>query len=344
MPHVFTCSVRRGAVRLSRTWEADANERFAPAHSGGGGSNAGRSGPSTVGRRGVGVHAAGCRELRWDFVVVHGRRLGHGQRCSRLRIPRSGGACPDARTLVRHREAFKMAWHRKWGPPIGSWHVEFQPRKRRPEHQRHAPHLHMYLGLPSESTRTSLRHCNGARLDGTGWRNASASTRGVPWLEAPEGEFADWMLATWWRIVGSGQTTHRTRGADIPPAFWSDDVEAVSLTGLQSQTTSGGSRASSARKRRPETSAAFGSGAYGVNGMASLRSRAQAVSTENPAFFKERRIYRRLVEEQLRAEAAKFGQTTRGYRGPRGPGRADSVPKKDAPHVAGLVAGARPGA
>ena len=47
---------------------------------------------------------------------------------------------PDARTLVKHREAFKERWRRRYGTPIGVWVVEFQKRG--------APHLHMYLGLP----------------------------------------------------------------------------------------------------------------------------------------------------------------------------------------------------
>ncbi len=46
----------------------------------------------------------------------------------------------DGLLVRRHREAMKMRWTRKWGPPKGAWVLEFQKRG--------APHLHTYVGLP----------------------------------------------------------------------------------------------------------------------------------------------------------------------------------------------------
>ncbi len=313
MPHAFTRSVRRGAVRLSCTWEADANESFAPAHSGGEGRML-----VGLGLRPWAVSVGVQRSLAaGSFVgisrVVHGRRLGHGQRCSRLRIPRSGGACPDARTLVRHREAFKMAWHRKWGPPIGLWHLEFQPRKRRPEHQRHAPHLHMYLGLPERidadefaalQRRTIRRHWMEERFGKYEGRCAG--------LEAPEGEFADWMLATWWRIVGSGHTMHLTRGADITLAFWSDDVEAVADRAAIADYFW---RESGKFGQKTPPGDFGGLRFWGVWGERHGFVEVEGASRIDrlAAFFKERRIYRRLVENSC-GRSCKVRSTTRGYR------------------------------
>jgi hypothetical protein len=46
-------------------------------------------------------------------------------------------AFPDSATAKRHLRAFRQAWSRKWGRPVGMWKLEFQ--------RRGAPHFHLAL-------------------------------------------------------------------------------------------------------------------------------------------------------------------------------------------------------
>lgn len=70
---------------------------------------------------------------------------------------------PDGATVKRHLRAFRQAWTRKLGAPIGAWKLEFQ--------RRGAPHFHLYLLCPV------------GKVDG------------LP--------FHKWVSATWARIVGA---------------------------------------------------------------------------------------------------------------------------------------------
>jgi REP element-mobilizing transposase RayT len=128
--------------------------------------------------------------------------------------------CPDARTLVRHREAFKEAWRKAFGAPVGVWVVEFQTRS--------APHIHLYVGLPealsdSEFNGYVKRTLYRRRLE----RELGDTFKARASVRAPEGEFADWLLTTWWKIVGSGDRYHRYRGVDIAAVNLSEKGKAT---------------------------------------------------------------------------------------------------------------------
>jgi hypothetical protein len=287
---------------------------------------------STAGRTVRTFSARSRRELRWDFAGRAWEALGERPAMLTLTYPAAWRpVCPDARTLVRQREALKQAWVRAWGAPVGSWHVEFQPRERRAVEERQAPHLHMYLGLPDDVSedefevlrrRTTYRH----------WlerKHGKYKGRGkVPPLE---GEFSEWLLGTWSRIVGSGDPRHAERGADITPAFWSDDVAARADRSAIADyfwRESG----KFGQKTPPED---FGGLRYwGVWGerQGFVIVEGQAVVARD-AWMRERRLYTRLVAESLRREAEKFGQKPRAFKGPRGlDGLTAFV--KDAPTVA----------
>jgi len=218
--NVYEHVVTRGAVRLRRRWEAD--ETSAPTRRGGG-TNAGQPGRSTAGRVQAVFSARSRRAMRYEFVALPWELLGARPAMVTLTYPATWRPwCVDARQLVRHREALKERWRRRYGAPVGVWVVEFQPRKRRAASEQHAPHLHLYVGLPeamSDDEYAGLR----ARMFGRrALERQFGKYEGRGKVKPPEGEFSEWLLRSWWEVVGSGQPSHRKRGADVTPLFWSD--------------------------------------------------------------------------------------------------------------------------
>lgn len=102
--------------------------------------------------------------------------------------------CPDGRKLKDQLRAFRERWRRKWGGAVGTWTLEFQPRPSRPEHERLAPHFHLYVGIP-----------DGAVIE------ADATDGRLVW---------DWARKAWWEIVGSGNPAHRYWGVHVRPCFY----------------------------------------------------------------------------------------------------------------------------
>lgn len=102
--------------------------------------------------------------------------------------------CPDGLTLKRHLRALRERWRRKWGAPRGTWALEFQPRDTRPEHERDAPHFHLYVGIPEAAV---------LEEDATDGR--------IVW---------DWARLSWWEVVGSGDRKHRYWGAHVEKCFY----------------------------------------------------------------------------------------------------------------------------
>lgn len=87
----------------------------------------------------------------------------------------------DGRRCRGHLRAFRQAWQRQWGVPVGAWKLEFQKRG--------AAHWHLVLwvnyGLGSDE------HSRPIPLAGDRWG------RLYTWDQAH-----DWLLSTWQRIAG----------------------------------------------------------------------------------------------------------------------------------------------
>jgi hypothetical protein len=194
--------------------------------------------------------------------------------------------------------------------------MEFQPRRRRPVEQQHAPHVHLYVGLPDvvseeEYTRLVARTLHRRRLEREVGKYAARAQ-----VRAPRGDFADWLVRSWFEIVGSGNQAHRYRGVDVTAVFWSDDA-AAQADRVRIAEYFWRESGKFGQKAPPD---GFGGLAFygrwgGKSGFLPVEGARQV---EAAAFFHMRRVYRRLVVEQLRREAAQLGELSKGYRGPRG--------------------------
>lgn len=216
---MFSVEVTRRAVRLSRHWEPEEG-RLVPG--GGGGSNAGRAGPSTAGRTQERFSQRSRRTMRWQFSGLPWELLGPRPALVTLTYPGDWRRwCPDARAFVRHRKALRERWVRKWGQPVGVWIVEFQPRLHRPEYMRDAPHVHAYVGLPlgmdAEEYEVLQRRTQARRVAVRERGKYDAHGGAGPIV----GGFSSWLRDSWWEIVGSEERSHRLRGVDVSVAFWS---------------------------------------------------------------------------------------------------------------------------
>src|SRR5205823_9268568 len=128
MANVYEHRVTRGAARLVRRW--DPADGLLP-WGRGGGRNAGRRGPSTAGRAQTVFSNRSRRTMRYEWSALPWERLGMRPVMITLTYPAEWrSVVPDARVMVAHREAFKEAWRKRFGAPVGVWVVEFQPRRR----------------------------------------------------------------------------------------------------------------------------------------------------------------------------------------------------------------------
>lgn len=156
--------------------------------------------------------------MRLDFGALPWEMLGKRPVMVTLTYPGDWQQwVPDARTLVRHREALKERWRRKYGMPVGVWVVEFQKRG--------APHLHMYLALPdsvSDQEYAGLQHRTTRRRN---LERRYGSYEARRRMRAPSGEFGNWIRTAWWEIVGSKSKAHHGRGVDLAVMFFSDKAE-----------------------------------------------------------------------------------------------------------------------
>lgn len=242
---------------------------------------------------------------------------------------------PDARAVVAHREALKERWRKRFGAPVGVWVMEFQPRLKRPVAQRQAPHIHMYVGLPdavSDEEYDGLLRRN--------WRRRSLEhqygTYGGRARLAPlrEGEFCEWLLRSWWEIVGSGESSHRRRGADVTPVFWSEEIAA---TANRTKIAEYFWRESGKWGQKTPPEGFGGLNFYGRWGGRRGFSPVEGCREIDKRVFVElRRVYRRLIQKQLEAEAKRRGLKVRKYKGPR---RLDGLTLfvQDAPTLAGRL-------
>lgn len=314
MANRYEHRVTRGAFRLARHWEPD--ETTGPTRRGGG-TNAGQEGVSTAGRQRTQFSARSRRAMRYEFSALPWELLGKRPAMVTLTYPAQWRAvAPDARAVVRHREAMKERWRREFGPPMGAWVMEFQPRLRRPEDERHAPHIHVYLGLPEEVTDSEFHGLVVRRLERKRLEARHGKYEGRARVGPPEGDFSDWLLRSWWEVVGSGERSHRHRGADITPTFWSEqagaEADRTRIAGYFWRESG-----KWGQKTPPE---GFGGLAFygrwgGRQGFVPLEGRREL---DRAVFVEMRRVYRRYIEEVQRREAEAMGLRYRRYRGPRG--------------------------
>ncbi|MEA3077434.1 MAG: hypothetical protein QOF60_2342 [Actinomycetota bacterium] len=313
MGNVFEHRVTRGAVRLVRRWEEEPG--VSPSRRGGG-TNAGGRGQSTAGRQQRQFSARSRRSMRYEFSALPWELLGHRPAMVTLTYPANWRACaPDARAVVRHREALKERWRRRYGSPVGVWVMEFQPRARRAAEEQQAPHVHLYVGLPdmpdAEFHGLVRRTLARKRLE-----RDLGKYEGRRRVGPPDGEFARWLLQAWWEVVGSGDTLHRRRGVDITPAFWSEEAEAAANR-VRIADYFWRESGKWGQKTPPE---GFGGLAfYGRwGGRRGFEPMEGARQIEDRVFYELRRVYRRYVSGQMRQEAERQGRKSRPYQGPRG--------------------------
>jgi len=167
----YQCSVRASGhvVELSARW-------------------IGQAGASGGGVRGAvaGFSSASRRRLFRRAAAVDWSAFG---RSVFVTLTYPGEFSCDGRRVKRDLAAFRKAWERKYGAPVGMWKLEFQ--------RRGAPHLHLALALPS-AVPGGLDPA-----DSLGLRAAEIKAARV------------WASETWYRIVGSGDPKHLSAGVQV---------------------------------------------------------------------------------------------------------------------------------
>jgi hypothetical protein len=205
----------------------------------------------------------------------------------------------------------------------------------------------MYIGLPAAVSDAEWNGLVGRMLErrrmerefrsaGLSIDDAKFKARGLSVKRRElslQGVFSDWLLATWWRIVGSGDNRHRYRGADVMPNFWSEKAEREAdrtwiaeyfwrESGKFGQKTPPGN---------------FGGlrfyGRWGSN--QGFRPVEGSRSIDARVFVELRRLYRRQVDGQMQAAGKRTGRQPRRFRGPRGRDGL-TVFVRDAPTFAGM--------
>lgn len=219
MPNKFDLRLTRGAIQLARHFDRGPDGLRLPPR-GGGGTRVGQPGPSTKGRVQTAWSAKSRRRMRFDFGALPWEMLGRRPVMITLTYPGEWELwVPDARTFVKHREALKERWRRKYGTPVGVWVTEFQ--------RRGAPHVHMYVALPDAVSDAEYRGLQQRTIRRRVAEKNFGSYEARRRLRAPGGEFAMWLRTAWWEVVGSELSDHHGRGVDIATAFYSDEAEAT---------------------------------------------------------------------------------------------------------------------
>ena len=183
--------VTPGGMKLQRRWVDDT---LPGPHEFRGGAARGAPGVGRLGRPVTGFSAKARRQMRWVWNALPWDEV---PRLTMLTLTYPGdwrAVCPDGETLKRQLRAFRHRWTRRWSGPVGTWALEFQPRPMRPEPQRHAPHFHLFVGLPEEAV-----------------EERDKSDGRLMW---------DWARQAWWEVVGSGDIAHRWWGVHYRPCFY----------------------------------------------------------------------------------------------------------------------------
>jgi len=192
MPHELSVSVSAGAIRFQRHWvREDGEEGFV----GGGG------GAASGGVRGAakGFTAKSRSNMRWTFAGLPWWMLGPRLAMVTLTYPADWReVVPNREVLNLHVKSFMDRYAYRWGPLMGAWVLEAQPRERRPERERGAPHIHCYIGLPE-----------GAEVVDA-W-DGYKKVRMSRWW---------WANEAWYASVGSEDRKHLGWGVNVRQAFW----------------------------------------------------------------------------------------------------------------------------
>jgi hypothetical protein len=238
--------------------------------------------------------------MRFEFGALPWELLGRRPVMITLTYPREWEVwVPDAPTFVKHREAFRSRWERKFGTPVGVWVAEFQ--------RRGAPHLHLYVGLPDQVSEAEYIGYQKRTVRRRVLQEQVGSYEARRRLRAPSGEFAMWLRTIWWEIVGSELAAHHGRGVDIATAFYN---EQAASNANRTKVADYFWRESGkwAQKNAPE---GFGPmkyyGRWGGKKTGFVPIVDKATLGEG-AFYEARRVLRRLHEHKLRAIALKTGR------------------------------------
>jgi hypothetical protein len=157
----FLADVSWGVIRLRRKGVSEWGVRTFS-----GGQSLGSRGKSTAGRVVKEFSAFSRLHMRERFAALPWEEC--GPRLALVTYTYPLEFTSDGLVVRRHREAMKMRWTRKWGPPKGAWVLEFQKRG--------APHLHTYVGLPDVPEEVFLKRARRAwyEIVGSGdWRHLS---------------------------------------------------------------------------------------------------------------------------------------------------------------------------
>lgn len=317
--NVYENHVTKGAWKLSRRWESqDGSPR--PAGAGGGGRNAkpGMASASTAGRVRASFSPRSRRAMRYEMSALPWELLRPRPAMVTLTYPAKWRhLAPDARAVVRQREALKEWWRRNYGPPIGMWVMEFQPRAGRPEEERNAPHIHMYVGLPAEAVSDDEWHGLIVRmLERKRNERLLGKYDGRSKVQPISGPFSESLLGAWYRIVGSGEASHLRRGVDIMPVYWSDDAAANANPARIAEYFW---RESGKLGQKSPPKDFGGLAFYGRWGKKEGFEPVEGVRpVEKDAWMEMRRVAVRLAAEKLRAQEERMGVPHRRFRGPRG--------------------------
>ena len=194
MASEFFLTVTPGGTKLSRRYVPDSTVSALERQSGGG---SGAVGVGRAGRPVIAFSPKARRAMRWTLNALPWEDM---PRLAMVTLTYPGNwrrVCPDGATLKRHLRAFRERWRRKWDAARGAWALEFQPRPTRPRWEQHAPHLHIYVGLPE----------------------AAVLYRREDEWDRVSYEWA-WALDAWYEIVGSNDERHHRRGVDVRPCFY----------------------------------------------------------------------------------------------------------------------------
>jgi hypothetical protein len=175
---------------------------------------------------------------------------------------------PNAEALAQCREAFLRRWERKFGePPMGIWWVEFQTSG--------APHIHLYVGLPSSVSaedldgfrvRAAMRRglvAEHGKYRGRGLTPRIGSHNGQAHADNLGGAFGEWLLESWADIVASADANHRFRGVDVEPSYWgSEDFVRENVARVVGYLAAEGGKCRRRNRRRSSGRSVIGGGSF----------------------------------------------------------------------------------
>jgi hypothetical protein len=222
----FVLEVTRGYVRLVRRWVGARPVRPPRRRAAWERPPVGVEAEDGLGRGDSGLSRRSANNMRRLFLALPWELLGPWPAMLTLTYPGDWRLwVPDGRTWERHRINFAKRWRREWGPRslVGVWAKEFQASGR--------PHLHLYIGLPSEMAGEDFEGLRQRTV--LGWKlvrryGTYAGRKRVPAIGGKYGgEFAMWARTAWAEVVGTQGVVqaHHARGVDVRVMFTDEAQE-----------------------------------------------------------------------------------------------------------------------